>query len=338
VLFTTAAAEDEGPAESGRSCVSSEPWKECAVDAIEVHELTKSYDGLTVVDHLSLMISPGEVFALLGPNGAGKTTTVEILEGHRRPDGGIVSVLGHDPQRRERALRERIGVVLQEAGFDDEFTVRELMRYFHALFARPLDVDDVLEEVGLSRKRAAKVRTLSGGQRRRLDLALGLVGDPEVLFLDEPTVGFDPAARRQAWSLIEQLKARGTTVLLTTHYLDEAERLADRVGVLVAGRLVALGTPSELAAGREGATVSFRLPPGLGIEQLPDLGVEIDPDGAGWRLATQHPSTIVHELTGWAMDAGFELPALEVRRPTLEDAYLELVGERAEMAEATAAS
>ena len=300
--------------------------------AIEVDELTKSYDGQTVIDHLSLSIPPGEVFALLGPNGAGKTTTVEMLEGHRRPDSGTVSVLGHDPERRERALRERIGVVLQEAGFDDEFTVRALVRYFHALFAHPLDVDDVLEAVGLSRKGSAKVRTLSGGQRRRLDLALGLVGDPEVLFLDEPTVGFDPAARRQAWSLIERLKAQGTTVLLTTHYLDEAERLADRVGILVAGRLVALGTPSELAAGREGATVSFRLPAGKVIEDVPDLGVEPDADGAGWRLATRHPSTVVHELTGWAIDAGFELPALEVRRPSLEDAYLGLVGERAVLA------
>ena len=308
------------------------------MDAIEVHELTKSYDGQTVVDHLSLRIRGGEVFALLGPNGAGKTTTVEILEGHRQPDAGTVSVLGHDPQRRERALRERIGVVLQEAGFDEEFTVRELVRYFHALFARPLDVDGVLEEVGLSRKRSAKVRTLSGGQRRRLDLALGLIGDPEVLFLDEPTVGFDPAARRQAWSLIERLKARGTTVLLTTHYLDEAERLADRVGVLVAGRLVALGTPSELAAGRKGATVSFRLPPGKVVDELPDLGAELFADGAGWRLATKHPSTIAHELTGWAIASGFELPALEVRRPTLEDAYLALVGERPEMAAAGAAS
>ncbi len=299
------------------------------MDAIEVRQLTKSYDGATVVDDFSLKIPSGEVFALLGPNGAGKTTIVEILEGHRRPDSGAVSVLGFDPQKRERALRERIGVVLQEAGFDDEFTVRELMKYFHALFAHPLDVDAVLEEVGLSGKRAAKVRTLSGGQRRRLDLALGLIGDPEVLFLDEPTVGFDPAARRQTWALIERLKARGTTVLLTTHYLDEAERLADRVGILVAGRLVALGAPSDLAAGRAGATVSFRLPLGRRIEDLPDLGVELDEDGAGWRLATTHPSTVVHELTGWAMDAGFELPALEVRRPTLEDAYLGLVGERA---------
>ncbi len=306
------------------------------MDAIEVRNLTKSYDGLTVVDDLSLRMPAGEVFALLGPNGAGKTTTVEILEGHRRPDGGTVSVLGYDPQRRERAFRERIGVVLQEAGYDDEFTVRELVRYFHALFAHPLDVDAVLEEVGISGKRSAKVRTLSGGQRRRLDLALGLIGDPEVLFLDEPTVGFDPTARRQAWSLIERLKARGTTVLLTTHYLDEAERLADRVGILVAGRLVALGTPSELAAGREGATVSFRLPVGKVIEDLPHLGVELHEDGAGWRVVTGHPSNIVHELTGWAMDAGFELPALEVRRPTLEDAYLGLVGERAELAGAGA--
>ncbi|WP_448002110.1 ABC transporter ATP-binding protein [Agromyces bauzanensis] len=297
------------------------------MDAIEVQGLTKTYGGVAVVDGISMNIGEGEVFSLLGPNGAGKTTTVEMLEGHRQPDGGTISVLGFDPQRRERAFRERIGVVLQEAGFDDEFTVRELVRYFHAFYAHPLGVDDVIELVGLEHKGSAKVKTLSGGQRRRLDLALGLIGDPDVLFLDEPTVGFDPAARRQAWSVIEQLKTRGTTILLTTHYLDEAEHLADRVAVMVAGRLVAVGPPAELAAGRAGATVSFRLPPGTTVDELPELGARPVEDGAGWRLSTEHPSAVVHALTGWAIDRGSELPALEVRRPSLEDAYLDLVGE-----------
>lgn len=308
------------------------------MDAIEVHGLTKAYGGVTVVDGVSMGIGEGEVFSLLGPNGAGKTTTVEMLEGHRRPDGGTVSVLGFDPQRRERAFRERIGVVLQEAGFDDEFSVRELVRYFHAFYAHPLDVDDTIALVGLDDKRSAKITTLSGGQRRRLDLALGLIGDPDVLFLDEPTVGFDPAARRQAWSLIEQLKARGTTILLTTHYLDEAEHLADRVAVMVAGRIVAQGPPAVLAAGRAGATVSFRMPPGTSVDGLPDLGAELRAEGAGWSLATEHPSSVVHALTGWAIDRGSELPALEVRRPSLEDAYLELVGEPALSAASEAGS
>lgn len=299
------------------------------MDVIEAHGLTKAYAGVAVVDGVSMSIGEGEVFSLLGPNGAGKTTTVEMLEGHRRPDGGTVSVLGFDPQRRERAFRERIGVVLQEAGFDDEFSVRESVRYFHAFYAHPLDVDETIDLVGLDDKRSARIKTLSGGQRRRLDLALGLIGDPDVLFLDEPTVGFDPAARRQAWSLIEQLKARGTTILLTTHYLDEAEHLADRVAVMVAGRIVAEGPPAVIAAGRTGATVSFRMPPGTSIEGLPDLGAQLRPEGAGWSVATEHPSAVVHALTGWAIDRGSELPALEVRRPSLEDAYLELVGEPA---------
>jgi ABC-2 type transport system ATP-binding protein len=303
------------------------------MDAIQVLELGKSYDGVAAVDGLSMTIGEGEIFALLGPNGAGKTTTVEMLEGHRRPDRGTARVLGFDPRRRERAFRERIGIVLQEAGFDEEFTVRELVRYFHALYTDPLPVDDVIELVGLSEKRTAKVKSLSGGQRRRLDLALGLVGDPDVLFLDEPTVGFDPAARHQAWSVIEELKAHGTTILLTTHYLDEAEHLADRVGIMVAGRLVAIGPPAELAAARTGATVTFRLPSGTSIDAVPELGVLVGADGAGWSLTTEHPSLVVHTLTGWALERGTELPALEVRRPTLEDAYLELVGAPAVVAQ-----
>lgn len=300
------------------------------MEPIEVRGLTKRYAGVAVVDDLSLTIAEGEVFALLGPNGAGKTTTVEIAEGHRRADSGTVLVLGHDPRRRERVLRERIGTVLQEAGFEEQFTVREFVSYFHALFARPLGVDEVIDLVGLTDKRSARIRSLSGGQRRRLDLALGLVGDPEVLFLDEPTVGFDPKARRHAWALIEQLRNRGTTVLLTTHYLDEAEHIADRVGVIDAGRLIALGTPAELASAARGSVVTFRLPDGATAGELPPLGDGLEPDGAGWRLRTREPSSVVHSLTGWALGRGEELPALEVRRPTLEDAYLTLVGHPAE--------
>ena len=217
------------------------------VGAIEVTDLRKSYGSVRAVDGVSFTVEPGEVFALLGPNGAGKTTAVEILEGNRRRTAGTVNVLGFDPQVGGQRFRERIGIVLQEAGLEDDFTVRELVRYFRAMYPRRLDTDAVIELVGLTDKGNARVKTLSGGQRRRLDLALGIVGDPDVLFLDEPTTGFDPAARRHAWELVEMLRNLGKTVLLTTHYLDEAEHLADRVGVLVSGKLVTVGTPAEIS-------------------------------------------------------------------------------------------
>lgn len=309
---------------------------------IEVDDLRKAYGDVQAVDGVSFGIERGEVFALLGPNGAGKTTVVEIIEGHRAADSGTVRVLGHDPARRERALRERIGIVLQEAGFDEDATVAELVRLHRGLYPRRLDADGVIDLVGLTGKRSARVRTLSGGQRRRLDLALGLVGAPEVLFLDEPTVGFDPEARRQAWSIVRDLRDAGTTVLLTTHYLDEAQHLADRVAVVVAGRLVALGAPAELASHGRSTVVAFRLgatdaaapapsadgaPPGLAAAL--GAAARLEPDGTGWRVATDDATATLHSLTTWSLERHVELDALEVRRPTLEDAYLELVGERA---------
>jgi ABC-2 type transport system ATP-binding protein len=296
------------------------------VATVEVRDLRKFYGALPVVDGVSFTVEAGEVFALLGPNGAGKTTTVEILEGHRRADSGSVTVLGFDPRDNRREFRERMGIVLQEAGFDEDFTVAELLRLQRGLYPRRLDVDELIEQVGLTEKRDARVKSLSGGQRRRLDLALGLVGDPEMLFLDEPTTGFDPSARRQAWGLVENLRNLGKTVLLTTHYLDEAEHLADRVAVMVKGRIVALGTPAELTAGQRNIVVSFRLPPAADAESLPDLGGTLIADGAGWTLGTARPAAVLHALSGWALDRRVELPALEVRRPSLEDVYLMLVG------------
>ncbi|WP_198416008.1 MULTISPECIES: ABC transporter ATP-binding protein [unclassified Cryobacterium] len=297
-----------------------------AVSVVNVNGLRKQYGGLTVVDDLSFSIEQGEIFALLGPNGAGKTTAVEILEGHRTRDGGTVDVLGFDPETGGRAFRERIGIVLQEAGFDEDFTVGELVRLYRGLYPRRRDADAVIGQVGLAEKRNARVKTLSGGQRRRLDLALGLVGDPEVLFLDEPTTGFDPSARLRAWDLVEGLREMGKTVLLTTHYLDEAEHLADRVAVIVRGWLVALGTPAALAAEQHAAVVSFRLPEGAEPRDLPALESRPLPHGADWEVATDHPAAVVHALTGWALGLGSELPALSVRRPSLEDAYLSLIG------------
>jgi ABC-2 type transport system ATP-binding protein len=293
---------------------------------VEVEHLTKRYGELTAVDDVSFSLEAGEVFALLGPNGAGKTTTVEILEGARRRTAGTVRVLGHDPADGARELRERTGVVLQEAGFEEEFTIAELVRLHGRMYARRLEVDDVVAQVGLEEKRDARVRTLSGGQRRRLDLALGMVGAPELLFLDEPTTGFDPSARRRAWELVEGLRSTGTTVLLTTHYLDEAEHLADRVAVVVRGRLVALGTPAELGALRRDAVVSFRLPEGTTVADLPAMEGELVPHGLDWELTAPSPTAALHALTGWATARGLEVPALSVRRPTLEDVYLGLVG------------
>jgi ABC-type multidrug transport system ATPase subunit len=297
--------------------------------AVVVEDLVKEYGSLRAVDGLSFEVNEGEVFALLGPNGAGKTTTVEILEGHRRRSGGKVSVLGMDPQAAGRELRERVGIVLQEAGFDEDFTPRELVTLWSRMYSRRLAVDDVIALVGLGDKRDAKVRTLSGGQRRRLDLAMGLVGDPDLLFLDEPTTGFDPTARRNAWALVENLRGLGKTVLLTTHYMDEAEHLADRVAVIVHGRLVALGSPAELEShSKHSAIVSFRLPVGVDRTDLPALdGDTIAQEGADWQLSTDHPTASLSLLTSWATSRGLEIPALEISRPSLEDTYLALVAD-----------
>ncbi|MEV0164013.1 ABC transporter ATP-binding protein [Nonomuraea fuscirosea] len=292
-----------------------------------VEGLRKSYGAVKAVDDVSFTVARGEVFALLGPNGAGKTTTVEILEGHRGRDGGQVSVLGFDPATGGRAYREHIGIVLQEAGFEDEFSVAELVRLYAGFYPRPRDPYEVIEQVGLQDKRDARVRTLSGGQRRRLDLALGLVGRPEVLFLDEPTTGFDPAARHHAWELIDGLRASGTTILLTTHYMDEAQHLADRVAVLRAGRLVAIGSPDTLVTGESASVLSFRLPEGTVAADLPALAGRVEVHGPVVSVETTRPAADMHALTGWALDRGTELTSLTLTRPSLEDVYLDLVSE-----------
>ena len=280
--------------------------------AVEVRGLRKTYGDLVAVDGIDFEIQAGEVFSLLGPNGAGKTTTVEILEGYRKRDEGDVKVLGTDPADAGSDFRERIGVVLQSA--DPAYPVLragEVVALFAGYFRAPRDVDEVLELVGLSDRKESAIRKLSGGQRRRLDLAIALVGDPELVFLDEPTTGFDPAARRNAWELIRGLRSLGKTILLTTHYLDEAEQLADRVAVINAGRIVALGTPSELT-GREETEIVYR-----------DNGREV-------RIETLTPTQTLNELTARALADGRELEALEVRRRSLEDVYLALTQEASE--------
>ena len=295
--------------------------------AIVVEGLRKEYGLLAAVADLSFTVEESEVFALLGPNGAGKTTTVEILEGYRDRTSGSVRVLDYDPATGGRDFRERVGIVLQEAGFDEDFSPRELLTLYRRMYPRRLPVDEVLELVGLTEKRDAKVRTLSGGQRRRLDLALGLIGDPDLLFLDEPTTGFDPGARRKAWELIDNLRQLGKTVLLTTHYMDEAEHLADRVAVMVHGRAVAIGTPGELRDGQHGSVVSFRLPDDVAPASLPRLDGGLERDGLDWELETEHPTHALRTLTTWADEQGIELDALAVSRPSLEDTYLNLVGD-----------
>jgi ABC-2 type transport system ATP-binding protein len=294
--------------------------------AVYVRGLRKSYGVIEAVAGLDLQIGRGEVFALLGPNGAGKTTTIEILEGFRRRSAGEVSVLGLDPETGGRGLRERIGIVLQESGMALELTAREAIELYSAAYPRPLPVDDMIELVGLEDSRDVLVRTLSGGQRRRLDLALAVAGDPELLFLDEPTTGFDPSARRRSWSVLENLRSLGKTILLTTHYMDEAQHLADRVAVMAHGRIVADGPPAIVAGRANGAAlVSFRPPEGIDRAELPfptDVDVR-DSDGLV-SFRTDSPTRALAPLLTWASERGKELPALTVSRPSLEDVYLEL--------------
>jgi ABC-2 type transport system ATP-binding protein len=278
------------------------------MSAISVHDLRKSYGPLEALRGVSFEVAEGEVFGLLGPNGAGKTTSVEILEGYRTLDSGDVRVLGFDPARGERAFRERMGVVLQQSQLWQILTVRETHRMFAGYYERPRDVDEVIRLVGLEEKRDARVKTLSGGQKRRLDLGVALVGDPDLVFLDEPTTGFDPAARRAAWQMIRSLRSLGKTILLTTHYLDEAEQLADRVAVLRDGKIVREGTPAELTGSNE-TEVRFRR------------------DGHEVVIRTTEPTRLLHQLTEEAVAAGRELEGLTVRRPTLEDVYLLLTQE-----------
>jgi ABC-2 type transport system ATP-binding protein len=295
------------------------------VAVIEVLGLRKAYGDVRAVDGVSLQVDAGEVVALLGPNGAGKTTTVEILEGYRRADEGQVRVLGLDPATGGRRYREQIGVVLQEAGFEDEFSVRELVRLQAGFYPHPRPVDEVVAVVGLEEKSEARVKTLSGGQRRRLDLALGIVGDPAVLFLDEPTTGFDPSARRRAWEMVDRLRDLGTTILLTTHYMDEAEHLADRLVVINRGRVVAEGTAEQLAV-RAGAEtiISFRLPEDAAAADLPAVGTRVTLAGSMAEVHSAAPTSDVHVLTQWALGRGLELADLRLARPDLEDVYLEL--------------
>ncbi|GAA3748165.1 ABC transporter ATP-binding protein [Plantactinospora mayteni] len=277
--------------------------------AISVRGLRKAYGGTVAVDGVDLAVSRGEVFALLGPNGAGKTTTVEILEGYRRRDAGEVSVLGVDPDRADGRWRSRVGIVLQGTGEFDDLTVAEVVRHFAGFYPDPDDPDKVIERVGLAGKAKARTHTLSGGQKRRLDVALGIVGRPELLFLDEPTTGFDPEARREFWELIRDLAAAGTTIVLTTHYLDEAEALADRVAVITGGRLVEVAAPARLGNRAEAlATVAWRTP-----------------EGAVERVESATPTALVAEL---AARFGGEVPGLTVTRPTLEDVYLKMIGHR----------
>jgi ABC-2 type transport system ATP-binding protein len=297
------------------------------MSAVAVSGLRKAYGAHEAVRGVSFEIAEGEVYALLGHNGAGKSTIVEILEGHRTRSAGDVSVLGFDPATGGRELRDRIGIVLQASGIEPELSVREAIDLYSSAYRRRRPAADVIGRVGLDDKADARVGTLSGGQRRRLDLALGIVGNPELLFLDEPTTGFDAAARRKSWELIAELCRLGTTVLLTTHYLDEAEHLADRVGVLANGLLIAEGTPADLI-GREGATtVSFTL---AGADPaLLDGVIPADATiaGASVRFQPDDPTRALHSLTGWAIANGARLDGLTVTRPTLEDVFLGLAAD-----------
>ena len=280
--------------------------------AVTVQDLHKSYGPHEAVGGITFEIESGEVFGLLGPNGAGKTTTVEILEGYRTRDAGTVEVLGVDPQRAGLDWRERIGVVLQQSQTWGTLTVAETLRIFAGYYRAPRDVEEVIDLVGLRDKRDARVKTLSGGQKRRLDLGIALVGDPELVFLDEPTTGFDPQARRAAWELVRSLRSLGKTILLTTHYLDEAQNLADRVAVIVGGKIVTLGTPAELTGG-SGTTE-----------------IRVRENGETHVIRSEAPTRELYELTSRAVAEGRELEELEVRRATLEDVYLELVQEAGE--------
>jgi ABC-2 type transport system ATP-binding protein len=297
--------------------------------AIEVRGLRRSYGSLEAVRGIDLRVDVGEVFALLGPNGAGKTTTVEVLEGHRTPSGGEVRVLGFDPARGERAYRERIGIVLQSTGVIEYLTVREVVELHAGYYPRPRDVDEVIGLVGLEGERDRRVKRLSGGQRRRVDLAVALAGDPELLFLDEPTTGFDPSARRQAWDMIRGLTGLSKTIFLTTHYMEEAQQLADRVAVIAGGRIVAEGSPRTLGGRQRGTTtIRFGLPEGT---ELPDRFAAERRDGH-YQLETDDPTRLLYELTDWARSARASLEALEVTRPSLEDVYLRLTAQDEEAA------
>src|SRR3954463_3653726 len=302
---------------------------------ISVRGLRKSYGELEAVRGIDLEVAGREIFAFLGPNGAGKTTTVEVLEGYRERSAGEVSVLGVDPGHADHEWRQRIGIVLQESRMHPELTVRESIELFAGYYRAPRGVDDTVELVGLTEKANERVGRLSGGQQRRLDVALALIGDPELLFLDEPTTGFDPSARRHAWEVIASLRDLGKTIFLTTHYMEEAQELADRVAIIADGRIVADGSPAELS-GRNGrmTRIRFRLPEGVAASELPG-GLVPEPNGARAvgreiRIRADDPVRALNELTAWALARSIPLAELEVRQPNLEDVYLELTADTPE--------
>jgi ABC-2 type transport system ATP-binding protein len=313
---------------SSTSFAVAERQATASADAvIEVSGLRMSYDGFEAVRGIDLRVYRGEIFTFLGPNGAGKTTTVEILEGHRRRTSGDVRVLGEDPEHADRWWRARVGVVLQSSRPEQQLTVRECLELYAGYYPAPRAVPEVIELVGLGSKADVRVALLSGGQQRRLDVALALIGDPELVFLDEPTTGFDPSARRSAWEMIDGLRTLGKTIFLTTHYMDEAEALADRIVVLRAGVIVAEGTPGTLG-GRDRAAyqITFSLPEGVRLEQVPldaAKARQLDENGKVL-IESEHVMATLRALSGWAIEQGYEVSDLSVRRPALEDIYLEL--------------
>jgi ABC-2 type transport system ATP-binding protein len=291
--------------------------------AVEVHALWKAYGEIQAVDGIDLEVRKGEIFALIGPNGAGKTTTLEILEGYRIPDSGSVSVLGFDPTKRSQAFKERIGIVLQSASLPLYLRVEEAVDMFRGYYPNPRSLDDTIAVVGLQDQRRRLVRRLSGGQQRRLDVAIGIAGDPELLFLDEPTTGFDPSARRSAWEMIRGLKAYGKTILLTTHYMDEAQALADRVAIIVRGRIVAEGTPDELRARYKDTRIAFRqhIPADRRISPIP---IAAESENGRSVIHTADPTKVLNELTTWAIENAVRLDDLTVSPVGLEEVYLRL--------------
>jgi ABC-2 type transport system ATP-binding protein len=298
------------------------------MNAIEVRGLRKTYEGFEAVRGIDFSVASGECFGLIGPNGAGKTTTVEILEGHRKRSAGDVSVLGFDPGRGALELKKRVGIVLQSPSVEPYLTVAETIDLFRGYYPAPRPLDEIIDVVDLREQRDQRVRSLSGGQQRRLDVAIGLAGDPELLFLDEPTTGFDPGARRNAWGMIRNLKSLGKTILLTTHYMDEAQNLADRVAIIVGGEIVAEGPPSALI-GRQAAATTIRFrPPAVRLPR--EFAAQATEANGFIEIRTLKPTKTLHKLTSWAIRRKIELEGLAVARPTLEDVYLQLTGQASE--------
>ena len=296
--------------------------------AIVAEQLTKRYGDLVALDQVSFEVPPGQLVAVLGPNGAGKTTTMELLEGFLAPTAGTVRVLGAEPRHGDRAWHARIGLVLQSTSLDDQLTVRELLAVFARLYPNPRSVPEVLELLGLTGEAGTRVGALSGGQRRRVDVALGIIGRPELLFLDEPTTGLDPEARRRAWTAVENLATAGTTVLVTTHYLEEADQLADRVIVLARGRILADTTPEQLRAQSGRSTIRYPLPEAALVADLPaSLAGRLDPDHQALVVHSADVTATLHDLVGWAERHHLDLTGLEVGPPTLEEAYLAITGQ-----------